>query len=326
MKTILNLNGKPLSKNEIQELYYIEITSKDKCALRGIKDSLIIDNAYVNLIQKIKTHLFTRAEIEITNYKIPVFASEAGYNSDCGVSKELFEKFISDSHIQDYLITKMELNKFLYYQDIIHLLYNMQNATTELSIIINELYYCLFFELRNTIPRTKNGTYWTRSSETIKIHSLIQIIFIRIYSLFDYSAKLLYELINIKTEFSKYHSLCSKNILYHDSKKLKNIDIDGSLFEPSENIKLIEELRNYIIHHGTLEDSSRVYQTYKDGDIIEKFILYPDSKNGKLETYKNRKTFYGEGKRINEDLPIIYNDILCKLEKTISIIGSRLKT
>ena len=77
-------------------------------------------------------------------------------------------------------------------------------------------------------------------------------------------------------------------------------------------------LRNELIHNATWEMNPKIFFKVQNNKLTEKCIYMPDfSKEGNLITYKNRKRFYAQGKRLNEELPKIYFDILKRILITI---------
>ena len=56
----------------------------------------------------------------------------------------------------------------------------------------------------------------------------------------------------------------------------------------------------------------------KDEQVVERHIFMPDfTPEGTLVTLKNRKRFFSEGKKINEELPVLYTDVLQKIHTTL---------
>ena len=112
-----------------------------------------------------------------------------------------------------------------------------------------------------------------------------------------------------------------KGIL-HTKKDLTKIKRVGTLFEAVEIISLIECLRNEVVHNGTWEESPKVYVKIVDGKIVERFVLFPDFIDGRLDCFKNRKRFFSKAIKANDILPDIYNEFMIRLYNTITMLMS----
>ncbi|ACB85165.1 hypothetical protein [Natranaerobius thermophilus] len=123
-----------------------------------------------------------------------------------------------------------------------------------------------------------------------------------------------------------YPSLKSKNILYGDKKKIKNVEITNTVFQKCEQIKMVINLRNEIIHNCLWEPFQKIYYNISNCEIIERFLLQPDLTEGTLDSYKNRKRFFYEEKKINEELPNLYLYLLTKILNTINNLNDLYQT
>ena len=105
---------------------------------------------------------------------------------------------------------------------------------------------------------------------------------------------------------------------------MKKIETQGTVFEKSKTISIIENLRNELIHNAVWEMHSKIFFRVKDGIIIDKKIYFPDfTEEGHLITYKSRKRFFSNGVTLNEILPSLYFETLQRIKTTIeNIINS----
>mgnify|MGYP003665560411 FL=1 len=144
--------------------------------------------------------------------------------------------------------------------------------------------------------------------------------FINLYSQLDFVTKIIFEFENIYTNFDVYPKLKSKSILFGDSKKTSFKEKPDTIYEMTDNIRIIMYLRNEIVHNSSIDSFPKVYQNIDNKKIIEKFILIPDFRNGLIQTFKNRKRFFNDDTKLNKILPSLINDFWIKLINTLSHI------
>lgn len=66
----------------------------------------------------------------------------------------------------------------------------------------------------------------------------------------------------------------------------------------------------------------KIFISIENKHLIEKFIFMPDfDDDGYLITYKNRKRFFSNGKKLNEELPSLYMTTIELIHNTISKIN-----
>lgn len=224
----------------------------------------------------------------------PSFLAVSGLNSEAPLSRDQFEQLLIQCAAQP------ELNRFLYLYDVRSLVTAVQECTKEVSQLTGEFYRILnlepFFVPGVTVP---DGLRWSTSPTVTTLNSILGFLFIRMHSLLDYIAKLAREIDRLRSDFTSYPKLSSANFLFGQHRQLKIGKLEGSLFEPCEEVAEVELVRNLLIHDGLLDDMPKAYEVIEKGVTIERFILFPDRKDGKLERYKNRHRFYGREDKIN---------------------------
>ena len=137
----------------------------------------------------------------------------------------------------------------------------------------------------------------------------------------DFITKIVHEVEQLQTDFNSYPKLKSKDTLLGYSKKTSFQDMKNTLFERTENRKIIEYLRNEIVHNASIDSIPKVYQNIQNKQIIEKFILLPDFSDGIIKTFKNRKRFFDNDTKLNEILPDLMSDYLTRLSFTLQQIN-----
>jgi len=246
----------------------------------------------------------------------PLWLSNAGIDADFQIDKKTFEKLIAENC--------NELNnKILLLHDTFSILSSIQNRIIETKSL-----FCLFFrslcELNEQHLRLAedDGLYWMAGYKTSTVYSYLENIIIKIYAIFDLLTKILIEKNAIYEDFHKYPVLKSKGIIYGD--RLKYIDerYQDTIFNPKDAVLQIINLRNEIIHNGSLEYQAKVFFEISEKKLVGKYILLIDSTNGSIDCVKNRRRFYSKGTRINQELPNLYLNIINKIFETMKIIFS----
>lgn len=243
--------------------------------------------------------------------------SLAGIDAEIRVSKQDFEKLIK--MIDD----KSSLNKLLYFCDVENLIGNIQNSVLETKYLVGEFYRTLNknnFLVQEGLVTVENGIQYATGPIVTNITSLVNHLFINLYSQLDFVTKIIFEFENIQTNFDVYPKLNSKSILFGDSKKTSFKEKSDTIYEMTDNIRIIMYLRNEIVHNSSIDSIPKVYQNIQNEKIFEKFILIPDFKNGLIQTFKNRKRFFNDDTKLNELIPSLINEFWNKLINTLKHI------
>lgn len=234
---------------------------------------------------------------------IPPFIFEAGLNSESNLSRDLFEKALVEHREFPYI------NHLLYLYDCRKLVAGIQECTKEVCFLVGEFYRILNLDelFYPPIPEP-DGVRWVSSPVVTMLTATLNVIYIRLHSLLDYTTKLAFEIEHLRTDFSEYPKLTSSNIQFGDRRRTGWHDVAGTLFEPGEPVSEIELVRNLVIHDGLLDDLPKAYKVIRNGRAVEKFVLMPDCTYGRLDRYKNRALFYSRDDKINLRLSnLIYN-------------------
>jgi len=272
-----------------------------------------IDFKLVALTDKIADKIFGSIQnlYAILPFKSTMY-SYAGVDAELKISKQEFESWVNSQKSE-------ETHKLLFYYDFQNLVGALQNLVQESKFLFCDFYKTLnenSFMLTNN-PFRHNIVMFASGQLVVNIYSKINHLFINIASQLDFITKISIELESLPTDFKEYPKLKSNGVLYGDMKKIKTIIFDNTLFDRTDDLKLIISLRNEIIHNASFENTPKVYQVFKDNEMIEKFILIPDSTNGIFDTFKNRNRFFNNEIKLNEILPDLMTGFWNKLEKTI---------
>jgi len=234
----------------------------------------------------------------------PEYLLTAGLNSESLVSKEVFGTFVGKRE------DNREFNRALYLYDCQKLVSGIQECSKEVMQLQGEFYRTLNLDELFFPPiEEPDGIRYVTSPAVTNLHAILAFIYIRLHSLLDYVTKLSIEIKHLKSDFSSYPRLASKNALYSDRKKVAFNDAKGTLFEQCRFLTEVESVRNHVIHDGLLDDLPKAYKVVSGGKCVEKFILFPDrSIEGRFAAFKNRTLFYSAEDKINLRLPTVINE------------------
>lgn len=261
---------------------------------------------------------------ELLDYCVPKWVTDAGHSAESTMSAASFKECIQQ--IPDN--NKAILHSLLYAADCQKLVSSIQDIWQQVFFLMGEFYLKLN-TLHTVSPQNLvnkgEGVVAHYSYQSSAAWSLLESIYIRLYSMLDYNAKIAHEFNKLHKEFTRYPRMSSKDTQYRDIGDLNftEQEIKGTLFESNPLINEVRLIRNQIIHNGFLDSHPRVYLIYKLGVIVEKFILMPDIDDGKIHRYVNRNLFYSKEDRVNIRLPNMVNEILKLQIDTLTLLLSK---
>jgi hypothetical protein len=270
-----------------------------------------IDFKLISLTHNVAIQIFGNFQ-KLYSLQINTIPPYAGIDAEIKISKKEFEKWLSSQKTED-------TNRILYYYDFQNLVGSLQNLIQESRFL-----YCDFYKVLNENsfmlaekPMEPNALMFASGRLVTNIFSKINHLFINLASQLDFITKISFELENLPNDFSKYPKMKSNGILYGDLKKINFISREKTIFDKTDDLKLILSLRNEIVHNASFENIPKVYQVFKNNEIIEKYIYVPDSTNGVFDSYKNRNRFFNKETKLNEILPDLLTSFWRKMEITI---------
>lgn len=295
-------------------------SSIEKYIYKGDSIKYELDSELVILYDKLRDLLFQDTDKYYFESKtMPIFVQDAGFDSDCALDSESFLKLV-----EEYKDKIPNLYKHLYLVDIQFLVSTIQNLLSGMDYaFINYFVQISNIDVKNIISHGKDTVLMLNSYESIYLSSLLESYFTKAYSILDITTKIAYEFEYTYETFDSFKKAKSASILWGDRKKLSIKDEEKTVFVRNNTIKLIEALRNEVVHNGSLEQNPKVFIAFKNDEIIERFMLFPDYFNGNLTTVKNRKHFFGAGNKINDILPNIHFDYLHEILNTVKFLNAK---
>ena len=303
------------------DMFYIESINKDQEKSYSFDGDLLleeIDLLLVALYDRFRDLFFVDETQYYSEYSIlPDFICEAGYDSDCALTKTDLIGLIKND---DLFLSIENRFKHLYLNDCYFLIRTVQN----LMMNLQHDFINYFVELPNVGEYSKNfnrdGVFFEVSNITTNISNLVDNYFIRAYSILDLFCKIATEMEFPEKEFVSYKKLISSKKIWGDRKKLKINGSIGTIFEKCETISVIESVRNEIVHNGSWEFSPKVFVVCENSKIIERFMLFPDIEQGRLSTLQNRKHFFGDGNKVNDKIIEIHFDLFKRIFNTLNFL------
>jgi hypothetical protein len=242
-----------------------------------------------------------------------------GIDAELRISKEDFERVIN------IVGEKEQLNKLLYFFDVENLISTLQNSILETKILIGQFYKTLntsSFLIKEDFYTVNDDFQYASGALVTSITSLVNHLFISLYSQLDFTTKIIFEFENLHSDFSVYPRLRSKDIVFGDFKRTTFKNRPNTIYELTSNLRTIMYLRNEIVHNASIDSVPKVYQRIQNSQIVEKFILLPDFVDGVIQIYKNRKRFFNNDTKLNEILPSIIKEFWEKLNHTLMDINN----
>lgn len=308
--------------NELSKYFYIiknDLAIQQKYIYNG--DSILydLDSELVLLYDKFRDLLFDDIDKYYNKLKLmPIFVKEAGQDSDSSLTSDQFTKLINEF----YPKIGSDLIKYLYLADCQYLINTIQNLIAGVNdCFINFFVNLCQYEIINDLSKDEDAVIWQSSNNSTILSSLLETYFIKSYSILDILTKIVYELHNPLKEFEKYKKLNCSEILWGNRKKLEIINTVNTLWEDCLLVKTIESLRNESVHNGAWEYCPKVFFAFQKGNLIEKYMLFPDLNNGRLSNVKNRRHFFGKNLKVNNILPNIHIELLTRLLNTVKNIN-----
>lgn len=261
---------------------------------------------------------------------MPQGIRRSGLDSDFNLDKDSFKRYFEESLIGLYTIEGKEmeisvkdkinnLDKMKYKYAYLADCHSLINTLQELLLGSNSSFIG-FYKLLSEVPATVDfgDDYYNISPEGRLAYNMLYSLIIQVHSIFDILTKIVYELENIKDCTTSYKKLASNKILFGKSNMLTKINKEGTIFEKDRLVSIFKSLRNEIIHNATWEMNPKIFFKEEDSILKERCIYLPDfDSNGKLVTFVNRKRFFSDGKKVNEELPSLYLGVLEKINNTL---------
>lgn len=288
-----------------------------------------LDALCVKLYDTFQNAIFPSRDEFYINYEIqPQWISRTGLDSDFDMSKDETVMCFSTSIPVRMAELGIKNEKLLeIYQEIEEKKFryaytagcqSLVNTLQELILGCHSSFVGFYKHLCSLHPIPKmESVYFECSTESRMVYSFLYSFIIQSYSTFDILTKIAYEFEHLKTCESTYVKLAASNKLYGDRKDLK-IDPLGTVFEKCRTTSVIEDLRNELVHNATWEMNPKVFILTGGGRIIERHILTPDfTAENTLMTFKSRKRFFAQGKKVNDELPVLYFDVMKRVYTTL---------
>jgi hypothetical protein len=252
---------------------------------------------------------------------LPMFVVNAGLNSEAPISRDLFGELLS------LPFEIPERNRFLYLYDCERLTWSVRQCIEEIQEILGA-FYAIFntASLTGGPPLRPDGVVFSRSPKVTQLFANLSFIFIRLHSLLDYCVKLAIEAATLQTSSQNYKRMASRGRQFGNRKNVTWNGSQGTLFEDCELVRTVETLRNHIVHDGLLDALPKVYERYSEGALVERFILFPDMTDGRLDSFVNRNLFYGREDKINLRLPTLISEFWDRLAETLRMIEADLSS
>lgn len=260
-------------------------------------------------------------------HALPRGIALGGFNSDIRISKaflqHLVQEFRTDSLYKEML---PDLNKLIYLGDCQYIVSAIQNTLEDLDNCFISFFVSLADVNYLSLVSHKDDKLIVMSRVGRKCSFCIESYFTKMNAVLDLFCKLMYEIEKPQEDFFTIPRLRGHNKTYGQAKYLKIWQNPGTLFEKDEFIRMILNIRNHVIHNGSLEMNPKVFVVKNKEKIVERYLLVPDIENDHLVQWENRNQFYSTETKWNDFLPKIHKEFLERTLKTIAyLIGDKSK-
>ncbi len=298
-----NIDQIPDESNGSFFICEISATAPDRYHYPGDHLKSDLDLELVSLYDTFRDLLFPDIDLYYEQVgKLPNFVQTCGLDSDCSMSATEFEQALQE------FLKSSDNARHLYLVDCQFLVGTVQNLLASMHQEFIR-YYTLLPEctvIPNRLRSVENKTVAIMSETSLSAAATLESYFTKAYSILDMVTKITYEIESLPTCISTYAKLASRDILWSEQKKLSIHDKVGTIFEKSELVNIVFALRNEAVHNGSWELNPKIFLRIEDHEVVERFMLFPDIKNGYLVKFKNRCHFFSNGTKINEELPNIH--------------------
>ena len=305
-------------------------SSQSRYFYQGDKIQYTLDSLCVELYDVFQNASFQSSDDYYKDYGIqPQWISRAGLDSDFDMSKdELVRCFSTPMHVvmtndesEDKALLEIyeEIDSKKYRYAYVADCQSLVNTLQELLIGCHSSFIGFYKHLCTLdVTPEMECIYYECGPEAHMVYSFLYSFFIQSYSAFDILTKIAYELEHTKSCGDAYAKLASDKILYGNKKNLA-IGAEGTVFEKCRTTSIIENMRNELVHNATWEMNPKIFIVPDGGQIVERYINLPDfTAEGTLVTFKSRKRFFADGKKVNEEFPGLYFDVMQRVFNTLS--------
>lgn len=295
-----------LDKSDYFYVQKMEGSRTERYTYTGDNIKYDIESELISLYDKFRDLFFPNTDAYYTELdSLPAFVQTAGIDSDCCLDSKQFVEYFDIA-----LKYSPNLYKHLYLNDCQFLIATIQNLVEAMNDCLCNFYVCLSgIELLRGC--SFDNTVVTLSSyQSRHLCFLVETYFTKAYSIMDIFCKIAYEFENPMTDFSKYKKMKCADILWGDRKYLIINKQPQTIFADVTLTKMIESIRNEVVHNGTWEIHPKTFISIQNGKIIERYIFFPDFENDRLATVKNRKHFFSAGTKVNDILPKIHKEFM----------------
>lgn len=247
-------------------------------------------NSILPLYDIVENKIFKKLDYDFLKSFVPTWMDEAGNGEESTLSKDKFGKSVHG-------LNSKTVNRILYYFDFTHLLGALQDRFRMVKANMNDVYSFLTYPTSTT--RYASAVRNTSLYEASCLSELYSI-YIFLCSSMDLLTKVIYELDNFDSiDFKEYPHLKSENHIYKKNYSFVYKLNGNNIFNPTEYIFEICELRNRVVHNGSFDYSLWIYECCTEDNKIERVIFLPDVKDGHIEKYVNRNNFYHQNRTVN---------------------------
>ncbi len=293
---------------------YNKENSRLQDCIRRIED---VAEAVVPLYRDMQEMIFAPVDSDKVLDIVQLWMADGGRSAESGIVVTTFEKLVRAAEAK----RNPTVNKILYWYDVEAWLNAVQDRLVSTIWMLEEFYASLPCEEKIS-DELIDTAILSSGEDGRKCYLAANTIFINLASVFDILTGIVSELEKFpKRDFTTYQKIKSQkynqnNHVMHEVKQ------PGMLYAEPELpiVRKIETLRNEYVHSGPWDRRANIYYPIDENlELQPPFMMMPDmSSEGNFVTEKNRRKFYAEGSKLNEELIKIVDSAMSVLRTTVA--------
>ena len=245
---------------------------------------------------------------------LPIWIIEGGRTPDCRIDKNQYEKLRNQYN-------HPTINRIIYWYDIQILVASLFDRIESVKYLLNDLFHIIS---SHDLSNQSANPSVEMSSAAVLANNLANGIIIALASAIDYFSKISYEITHFyEYNFLSYKRMNSQKVFYDKNlfvfKELSDSDL---LFSEPDSIKLLLSLRSEYLHCGGWSHRYAIYKSSEDDS--SRYLLLPDiDRQGLIVSSGSRSQFFSQNKTVNKELPMLINNVISILDKTIVVFHDK---
>lgn len=245
---------------------------------------------------------------------------QAGLDPEARAGRDQFNDFFKSA--------SGDAQKLIFYYSVRGYNHAAQNMLNHVIISLGDAYELLSREnLEEKVPlevQSYGGEHYRhlRSPTCHRIWEKLNFCIEKIISFLDFLSKYIAELSAMDGK-KITGRLNTSSVTFGGWRKIK-LAKDTALSNQSDDLRMLNVLRDETVHNGTIDHFSRIYEHAVDSIVQARFLLIPDHDGGRILTVAGRRRFFHQDNHLNAILPAAINRVLNDTLLSLRTIEARM--